>query len=520
MRISKNSTLLFVWTFCIFNAAVAQDDMSFRWGPEVLISDESNSATLTAMIGYAIAVSGDNVHAVWTSAVSQTNQDLYYNRSDDGGVTWNGAQRITQVEVVTGEAVIAVHGQNVFVAWRDSRYFEEGSIFFKRSTDNGNTWSNDFLLSPDNVRSAAPTMAVDGDTIYVAWEHYDLGCGNTRLRRSADAGATWGEPLDATRDDQTLGGGGGPSLTIGKNHSVNLVHVSLKDAGATQNYNWEIYFKSSFDDGNTWTDDVRLTDDQIGDSRFPTSAAFKNTLHVVWWDDRDDTMYTHYGYPPIKPEPDHNFEVYYKRSTDNGISWSDDIRLTNAESYAQSPSVVAFRENVYVVWQDFRDGADEIYFKYSLDNGTNWSQDIRLTDTRATSEFPSLAADDSGNVYIIWTDKRSGSLETYFRKGEYQSPALIRWQKSSQPKEYSLTQNYPNPFNQSTAISYQLPSLSHVELSIYNVAGQRVATLVSGQQPAGKYKVLWNANRLSSGVYLYRIEAGEFQQSKKLTVMK
>jgi len=390
-----------------------------RWSPDILISDEGNPAALSALIGNGVAVVGNNVHVVWVSAIAQTNADVYYKRSDDGGRTWGKATRITFAGADASEAIVAARDQSVFVVWRDKRYFADGSIFFKRSRDNGKTWSDDVLLSPDNVRSAAPTLAVEGNTIYVAWEHYDLGPGNSRLRKSVDGGATWQDPVDVTREQVAKGGGGCPSISLGAGNQLNLVHCSLKDAGETRNYNWELYYKQSSDGGATWSDSLRLTDDRIGDSRFPTAATAGQIIHMVWFDDRDDAKYKHVGYPPIAPEPDHNFEVYYKQSADNGKSWSPDVRLTTAEGVAVSPSIAVSGTLVYVVWQDNRDSNDEIYFKYSGDKGMSWSDDLRLTNQLAASKFPSLAVDAAGNVYIIWTDKRDGKLQIYFRKGEF-----------------------------------------------------------------------------------------------------
>jgi len=84
-----------------------------------------------------------------------------------------------------------------------------------------------------------------------------------------------------------------------------------------------------------------------------------------------------------------------------------------------------------------------------------------------------------------------------------------------------LHQNYPNPFNPTTGISYQLPAVSKVELSVYNILGQKVATLVNQRQPAGKFKVRWDATGFVSGLYFYRIETDKgFVQTKKLVLLK
>jgi hypothetical protein len=88
------------------------------------------------------------------------------------------------------------------------------------------------------------------------------------------------------------------------------------------------------------------------------------------------------------------------------------------------------------------------------------------------------------------------------------------------PLEYTLEQNYPNPFNPSTKISYSIPEDGFVKLAVYNMLGEEVATIVNATQKAGRYEVNFSASKLSSGVYVYRIEAANFSASKKLIVMK
>jgi len=93
------------------------------------------------------------------------------------------------------------------------------------------------------------------------------------------------------------------------------------------------------------------------------------------------------------------------------------------------------------------------------------------------------------------------------------------------PTEYALEQNYPNPFNPSTNISFALPKAGKVEVSVFNVLGQEVNSLVSEERTAGTHTVVWDGrnssgNVVSSGIYFYRIVAGDFSQTKKMLMLK
>lgn len=88
------------------------------------------------------------------------------------------------------------------------------------------------------------------------------------------------------------------------------------------------------------------------------------------------------------------------------------------------------------------------------------------------------------------------------------------------PTGYALNQNYPNPFNPTTIISYQLPTTAFVRLRVFDVLGNQVASLVNNEQHAGYYNVTFNANKLTSGIYFYRLEAGTYSETKKLMLVK
>jgi len=137
---------------------------------------------------------------------------------------------------------------------------------------------------------------------------------------------------------------------------------------------------------------------------------------------------------------------------------------------------------------------------------------IRFSGDCADSSWVSFKLDIYSNQTHFWTDTFS-----VFVHG---SPSSISEPKTDIPDKFALFQNYPNPFNPSTMINYQLPISNDVELSIYNLLGQKIVTLVSGRQAAGYYQVGWDASGFASGIYYYHIHAGEFQEIKKMVLLR
>jgi hypothetical protein len=88
------------------------------------------------------------------------------------------------------------------------------------------------------------------------------------------------------------------------------------------------------------------------------------------------------------------------------------------------------------------------------------------------------------------------------------------------PNDFALEQNYPNPFNPTTTIKFNLPEQSNVRIDVFNTLGQQVKSLVNGEVLAGEHSVKFDASALSSGVYLYRMQAGDFNEIKKMILTK
>jgi hypothetical protein len=120
---------------------------------------------------------------------------------------------------------------------------------------------------------------------------------------------------------------------------------------------------------------------------------------------------------------------------------------------------------------------------------------------------------NSKNIFVL---SDSGDV-TIFSKDT--SSAIVR-KDESHPNQFSLAQNYPNPFNPTTNINYRLPRPCHVTLKIYNLFGREIATLADDFQDAGEYKIAWNAEGFSSGLYLYQLQTDGFTERRKLILQK
>ena len=122
---------------------------------------------------------------------------------------------------------------------------------------------------------------------------------------------------------------------------------------------------------------------------------------------------------------------------------------------------------------------------------------IRIVQDNNGTDYQDVSAD-----FIITDTQTSVEIE---KKNEY---------------TFKLYDNYPNPFNPTTNINYELPITNYVDLSIYNLLGQKVATLISQKQEAGYHSIEWDASNLSAGTYFIKLDAGEFTQIRKAVLLK
>jgi len=184
------------------------------------------------------------------------------------------------------------------------------------------------------------------------------------------------------------------------------------------------------------------------------------------------------------------------RSTDNGISWENVL-----------PSVVAGWFAVNSEGHIFLSTYNSYVYR-SVDGGSTWQQ---LRTGMTTSSTLGIAVNDSGVVFV-------GTLNGQVYRSAQPTVSMV--DHSEHPREFVLYQNYPNPFNPSTTIRFTIPDSRFTSLRIYNLLGEEVATLVNEVKQAGQYEVKWDAEGLASGVYLYRLEAGEFRETKRMVLMR
>ncbi len=171
--------------------------------------------------------------------------------------------------------------------------------------------------------------------------------------------------------------------------------------------------------------------------------------------------------------------------------------------------------------------AATIKVNISTDGGSNWTKVWEAVNDGGDWGWRGFSIDlsaykNNSNVMLAWqyvgNDGDLASLDNI--KLTYGTVDVEDAETVEIPTKYALNQNYPNPFNPTTIISYALPKEGMVTLNIYNILGEKVAELVNEMQNAGSYKVNFDASKLSTGAYIYRIQAGSFVQTKKMLLIK
>ncbi|MEO0225792.1 MAG: sialidase family protein [candidate division WOR-3 bacterium] len=421
-----------------------------QWEPDQRITNDPSVSQTSPNSGWCVAAQNDTVHIVWFD-YREGGDKIYYCRSTNGGLSWGPETKIVDTAAFYPQSPVVSLAvsppRNIHIVWCDYIRGGDDEIFYKRSTDGGTTWRPDTQLTRDDLRVEADSwasIATSGQFIHVVW--HDLKWDGVRYnwdifyKRSTNGGTNWEPDQRLTTDP----GGSGPPSVAATGSYVHIVWYDLRDG------NPEIYYKRSTDNGSTWGADIRLTNDGAN-SYLPTIGANGSSVHIAWFDERDGDR-----------------EIYYKRSTDAGSTWGSDTRLTNSPGESNRPSIAVSGQNLHLVWYDQRDGNYEIYYKRSTNNGTIWSPDTGLTADGAASFYPSIAISGS-KLHTVWTDERDGNREIYYKRNPTGNTGIEEKEIRSQKLEARL-QVTPNPFAHfATAIGWE-----REYFDIYDITGKWV----------------------------------------------
>lgn len=333
-------------------------DGGSSWEEPAALTDGHSSAHAS------VAASGPAVHVVWGDSRHGA-AEVYTRHSSDFGATWGWETRLTDRPYESWVPTVAVSNADVFVAWVDYRDGNEEE-YFKRSSDGGVTWGPDTRLTEDDADSWAASLAISGRVVYLAWfDRRDAGIMHSDVERTLDEllallrlPADPAPPPDpavyylpgflARVEEKRRRIEQAAPAWVAKGGDPGKLEAGLtrfESAIEAWSFGWEIYFKRSTDGGASWEPDVRLTSAEDVSAR-PSIAAAGDELHVVWFDGRDG-----------------NFEIYAKRSADGGTTWSGDVRLSDSPGESAHPSVAVSKGFVHVLWHDTRDGNAEIYYR-------------------------------------------------------------------------------------------------------------------------------------------------------------
>ncbi|MCF7842130.1 MAG: T9SS type A sorting domain-containing protein, partial [Lentisphaeria bacterium] len=416
--------------------------------------------------------------------------DMGLFRSDDGGYSYYRLDshqdptigNLTDIDAVKDIQIDPVNGEAYISRYQGSQGglnqdFSSGGIVF--SNDHGNT-QTDITGSLPRGRS---DLVLDGQsgspgnrTLYTAIYHHGV-------YKSANSGGSW-DPINTGLGTNAAYAW---EIAIDPNDSQTL-YLGLNSMGA------EIpgLYKSS-DGGAGWN---LLTSFPAGD------------VLTVYIDDSSTV------YAAISDNFDWNYTGGLYRSNDDGVSWELILPHSRVIDVQRHPT----DEDILLVagqpW--YRAGGDGGRLYFSTDNGTTWN----IISSGMGHTFFNFARFNPHNPDQILAGTAGGGLW----RGSLQPTHTVH-SETAVPARIILEQNYPNPFNPTTTISYHLLEPGYVTLAIYRLDGTLIRSLITGWQDKGSFSVRWNGTdntgkKVSSAVYLYRLETPNHQQVRKLILLK
>jgi hypothetical protein len=436
----------------------------------------------------------------------------------------------------------------LYCSW--TRFAANTSILLIRSTDDGVTWNSPVTVSDGSggVQGSFPATTSDGD-LCVVWRSSSSG-GQIRFDKSTDGGLTFGTDIVVS----SAPSGWFPHMAVDLSDGLfhNYIYVVWNDL---RNGDDDVFLSISSDGGDTWSSASRVNNDPVSngkDQYWPSIAISElGEIVILFYDSRNTSS-------------NDIIEAYIARSTDGGTTFTNEL-VSSMPSTTNIPNGdVRFGDyinidfvggNIVPVWTDERAGGVDmdiytatinpivpvelINFTHKIVNGKvilDWVTATELNNRGfeiqrsidnnifVTIGFVEGKGTSTSNQYYRFTDEGiDGSI--YYRlkqvdfNGSYSYSQVIEV-NGVIVSTLQLEQNYPNPFNPSTTIDYQLGNDSFVTLKVFNSLGEEVGQLVNRLQKAGTYKINFNGEELPSGIYIYKITAGNFVDTKKMLLLK
>ncbi|MBX2992430.1 MAG: T9SS type A sorting domain-containing protein [Bacteroidetes bacterium] len=415
---------------------------------------------------------------------------IYVVSTTDVGATWSARTNADPLNSNFNDAAHAsadpsgTNPNNVYAAWTD--FNVSGSpVVFTRSINNGATWSARTTLAIGSNRGQGAYVAV-GPTgeVYVAWAHYTTGTAEVGIGfvRSTDAGATFNTPAVAFPISGLRTSNAGLAAFNGaRAHSFPHLDVD-RSTGPRRGWLYVVY-----------------PDRSLGQSN-----------------------------------------VYIRRSTDGGTTWSDTIQVSNLplspekQQWLPAIGVDQTTGDITVTYSSMDSVGSNFftnrYAARSTDGGDTWERWV-ISDVRTIygaigmpggQTFPSTNSEVAtlrGKAWAAWTDTRTGTSQAWLERINY-SQTFVDGNERSSPMQFALYQNYPNPFNPTTNIEFRIANREFVSLKVFDVLGREVGTLVNNVENQGEYSVQFNARGLASGVYYYQLRSGSFVSTKKMILIR
>jgi hypothetical protein len=351
---------------------------------------------------YGQVSSSDNkIYVVWQESVPgniDKNYEIFFKKSSDRGNSFGEKIRLSDNIGFSEHPQMSAESKNVYVVWADDTNVNK-QIYFKKSDNGGNSFGEQMLLSNINSNAFNQEIWSFGDNVYIVWlEKIPLGPYRIMLSSSNDGGDTFSEPIVLSENAmaQTF-----PKVSAFDSHIY--VTWNVEDQA---NVKSGVYFISSIDNGMTFGNASKLNNEEK-DFGEPQVASYANQVYVIWGGSETNMLRS----------------LSFIKSNDYGKTFSNIKKIGETElGRLNEPSnveIIADQNNrVFISWQDKMDIShkDEIFFASSTDRGESFSGVMNLSNNLDISECPSIVAVDD-MVYATWEDLTPGNHEVLFSRG-------------------------------------------------------------------------------------------------------